>query len=543
MGRQHGQLTLQLGGRPELANFYPGMAGKLLSSKSPHAWRATTRRVIQPLLSAQARRLHRTRAERFPALTARSVAGIEAAGMPAGLAPWLTVMDVFQNSIGRLAHLRVPQLTGLQLAGVGMCSSLAVWDRASADGQLRHARNFDFPGIGVWDARPAVVFCSPTDGLNYGFVTSLGVDLPGITGFNEAGITLTAHTRLHAHIDPNGTCIADLGHEVVRRARTLGQAVDIVRSLGSSSTWGLLVSSATERDAVLIETTGRAVRTVEPGTAHHLACTNRYRHRELQRDEVRTSDAFAIDSDARFETLERAAQKGALSATELQDLLATATDPAADPEDDADRITGSCISSPLTVQSVVVEPEAGQVRVAAGRAPVARGPWEVVPWQWGDAVGVRTTRNVVLPVPESALDHARAAYVEAARIDLDGAPAEEVHAHLHRAAEAGPREPHLQLLGALASMAEGDLDTAAARLSRGLHVESVPYRRAQLHRWSARVAEARTRPDEARAHRSQIQALGAEAGPIRAQLHRDLRRPATRRSLARTVPDLLLIDA
>ncbi|HCH63034.1 MAG TPA: hypothetical protein DFR83_09530 [Deltaproteobacteria bacterium] len=452
-------------------------------------------------------------------------------------------MDVFQNSIGRLAGLRVPQLTGLQLAGIGMCSSLAVWNRTSVDGRLRHARNFDFPGIGVWDARPAVVFCSPTDGLNYGFVTSLGVDLPGITGFNEAGITLTAHTRMHAHIDPDGTCIADLGHEVVRRARTLGEAVDIVRQLGSSSTWGLLVSSAAERDAVLIETTGQAVRTVEPGAAHHLACTNRYRHRALQRDEVRTSDSFAIDSDARFETLESAARRGGLTAEDLQSLLATAQDPGAQDTDLADRITGSCITSPLTVQSVVVEPESAQIRVAAGRAPVARGPWEVIPWQWGDAVGVRDIRNVVLPIPDSPLDRARAAYVEAARIDLEGAPASQVHAHLHAAADHAPREPHLQLLGALASVAEGSLETASDRLRRGLEVESVPYRRAQLHRWAARVAEAQQRMRDAHDHRAHIRALGPAAGPVLDQLQSDLRRPATRRSLARTVPDLLLIDA
>jgi hypothetical protein len=454
---------------------------------------------------------------------------------------WLTVMDVFQNSIGRLGKLKIPQLTGLQLAGVGMCSSLAAWGRTSSDGSLRHARNFDFPGIGVWDVRPTVVFCSPTDGLRYGFVTSLGVDLPGVTGFNEAGLTLTAHTRMHADIDPRGTCIADLGHEIIRTARTIGEAVDLVRRLGASSTWGLLVSSARERDAVLIETTGKAVRVTEPGADHHLACTNRYRHSELMRGEVLPSAAFAIDSDARFTVLETAARRGGLSAEDLQELLASADDPAAQASDTADRVTGSCISSPLTVQSVVVEPEIGQIRVAAGRAPVARGPWAVVPWEWSDSAGIREVREVALPRSSTPLEHARDAYVEATRIDLEGAPAAEVHRHLHTAAETAPREPHLQLLGAMASLAERDAETAAARLARGLAVATVPYRRAQLHRWAARVAEARQRPAEARTHREQILAIGPAAGPVIEQMQSDLRRPARLRSLAASVPDLLLI--
>lgn len=543
MGRQHGELTRQLGGRPELADFYPGMAGRLLSVRTPHAWRPLLRAALQPLLSAQAKRLHATRKARFPELLARSEAGIAAAHMDPALVQWLTVMDVFQNSISRLAGLKVPQLTGLKLAGMPMCSSLAVWGRASSDGTLRHARNFDFPGIGVWDKRPSVVFCSPLQGLRYGFVTSLGVDLPGVTGFNEAGITLTAHTRMHVDHDPAGTCIGDLGHELVRKARTLDDAIDLARRLGSSSTWGLLVSSAREQDAVLIETTGSAVRITRPGAHHHLACTNRYRHPELHAGEVLTSSAFAIDSDARFATLEAAARRGGLTPDDLQALLATARDPDAAPDCTADRITGSCIASPLTVQSVVIEPEAGQVRVAAGRAPVAEGPWETIPWSWDDAPGIREVREVALPTPETPLEHARAAYVEAARIDIQGAPAADVHVHIHAAANAAPREPQLQFLGALVSLTERDLATAEVRLDRGLAVESVPYRRAQLHRWAAKVAEARKRPEHARQHRDRVTALGVEAGPVRAQIDQDRRRPATAATLSRVVPDLLLVDA
>ena len=81
-----------------------------------------------------------------------------------------------------------------------MCSSLAVWGDATVDGELRHARNFDFPGATMWDTAPAVVFCEPTDGLRYGFVTTRGVDAPGITCFNEAGLTLTVHTRFHRDV-------------------------------------------------------------------------------------------------------------------------------------------------------------------------------------------------------------------------------------------------------------------------------------------------------------------------------------------------------
>ena len=35
------------------------------------------------------------------------------------------------------------------------------WGDATADGELLFARNFDFPGVGVWDAAPAFIVCAP----------------------------------------------------------------------------------------------------------------------------------------------------------------------------------------------------------------------------------------------------------------------------------------------------------------------------------------------------------------------------------------------
>lgn len=544
MGHQHGSLVASLGGRDALAGFYPTMAARMLTLRTPHDARARVRGLIQPLLDRSARRLDAARRARFPELVARSEAGIRAAGLPPALVRWLTVMDVFQNTIGRLGALRLPALTGLQLQGVPMCSSLAVWGRASATGQLLHARNFDFPGIGLWDARPAVAFCTPDRGLRYGFVTSLGVDLPGITGFNEAGLTITAHTRLHARIDPDGTAIADLGHAIIREARSLDEAVALARRLGAASTWGLLVSSAAEQDAVLIETHGGATRVVRPGEgAAHLACTNRYQHPELARGEIHTSPGFAIDSDARFATLEAAGRRGGLDPAALQALLASTCDPTVPDADNdpADRITGNCISSPLTVQSVVVMPEAGAVQVAAGRAPTARGPWTTVPFAWGEAVGV-VEHSVPLPAETDALAPARAAYVEAARLDLEGGTAAALRGQLAAAASAAPREPHLQFLGALAALGARDLPTAQERLHRGLAVETAPYRRAQLLRWAARVEAAQGSRGAARALRAEALQLGPGAAALRPALRRDARWPAGPRQLARVVPDVMLVD-
>lgn len=543
MGRQHGAIVRSCGGRPDLATFYPQMAGRMLTLRMDHSVRPAVRAVFQPFLAAAADRLHARRLRSFESLVRRSEAGMRESGVDMDVVRWLTVMDVFQNGVSTFARMKMPSITGLQTPGIGMCSSLAVWGEASVDGTLRHARNFDFPGIGVWDSAPTVVFCSPDEGVRYGFVTSLGVDLPGVTGFNEAGITVSAHTRMHVDTDPDGVCIADLGHEIVRRARSIADAIDIAKTLGSSSTWGLLVSSANEQRAVVIETTGRAVAVVDPGTRTFQACTNRYQDAALAKGEVVSSDGFTIDSDARFESLQRTARRGGLSAEDLQELLGATWDPAAPADDPADRRTGSCIVSPITVQSVVVEPALGQVRVAAGRAPTSRSPWRTVPWSWDGAPGLVEAVDIPLASPESPLAAAEAAYVEAARLEVEGGPARQVRNRLHSAAELAPKEPHLQFLGALAALSDADPDLARQRLQRGLEVEFVPYRRAQLLRWSARIEDALGAPAGAAELRATARGLGDGAGPVLRLLERDEKSPPRRGQLYRVLPDVLLVDA
>jgi len=201
MGRQFGELNARAGGHHAAVGLYvgpPTMAARILAAGFPYRTRAAAERVADVVLGAQRRRLDARRRRQFPAYAARTEAAFAPLGVDPSAASAVFVMDVLQNAVGMVAR------TGLfehhRVAAPAMCSSLAVWGDATVDGELRHARNFDFPGATMWDTAPAVVFCEPTDGLRYGFVTTRGVDAPGITCFNEAGLTLTVHTRFHRDV-------------------------------------------------------------------------------------------------------------------------------------------------------------------------------------------------------------------------------------------------------------------------------------------------------------------------------------------------------
>ena len=59
---------------------------------------------------------------------------------------------------------------------------MIAWGDATVDGELLFARNFDFPGVGVWDAAPAFVACAPDGGQRYGFFTTRGARHAGGDG-------------------------------------------------------------------------------------------------------------------------------------------------------------------------------------------------------------------------------------------------------------------------------------------------------------------------------------------------------------------------
>jgi hypothetical protein len=302
MGAQHGRILARLGGYQEALDFYPRLPQRLIGSGLPPLIRGPwAERLIALAVRPFVDALQRHRPEEFQARTDAFAQGL-------GLSPkqgrYVIVMDVFQNIIGLLGKVGYLRAGWPAITATGCCSSMVVWDSASTDGRLRHARNFDFPGIGVWDVNTAVVFCHPDDGLKYGFITTRGADVVGASCFNEAGITLSAHTCFHRQISFSGLSLTDLGHRIIRKAETLRDVFQLASENKVASSWALCVSSAAEREAMVMEIHGGGVSIVRPQpNTSYLPCTNRYRDQTLRGGEVTLSPAFVAQSDARYKRL------------------------------------------------------------------------------------------------------------------------------------------------------------------------------------------------------------------------------------------------
>jgi hypothetical protein len=518
MGRRHGELLREHGGYEETLDFYRRLPGILLGAERG----GVPETILRPAVALALRHLDRDRPRPY---RERTRAFFEALGYPRRFARHVFVMDLLQNVVGlagRFGH--GPSRRVLACAAVPACSSVAVWGRASREGELRHARNFDFPGAGVWERQPAVVFCRPDRGQRYGFVTTRGADTPGVTAFNESGLALSAHTRFHRHVRFSGAGIVDLGHDIIRRAETLADAERIVRERPVASTWGLLVSSAREKSARLLEITGRSVSTVRPGPGEDfLGQTNRYRSPNLVADEVAPMTGFVENSDGRARALRSGVEQAkALATSDLQALLGT-----------------GILAQPITVKSVVMEPGARTLHVSVGRCPTGEGPWVELPMEWSGPES-----RVVGDVPaETSSETGRAAYLRAVSLDGLGAPRSEIAACLERAVALDPGEPSYRLLAGAHALKSGDAARALEHFAAGLARERGPFPRAQLLLWASRAARAAGRGSEADAFADELARLEHPlVGEHRESSRRERARPLSRRALSRIMVNLVFPD-
>lgn len=491
MGRQHGELTRELGGWQDTLPFYAGLPARLLGAGRRDRGRSVLISALNRLLGAGLTRLDAAR----PALLRdRTEAFITALGRPAEERRNLLVLDAAQNAVGLLGRWGLTHDAG-RLAQPGACSTFAIWGEASEDGRLLHARNFDLPGIGIWERAPTVVFCAPAHGLRYGFVATRGADVPGVTAFNEAGITVTAHTRFHREVSFDGAGVVDLGHRIAREARTLTEAVAIASERRSASTWALIVSSAREHAAISIELhAGRSAVALPRPNESFLAVTNRYRVPVMQRGEIAPSEAWVRYSDGREAAMRRRLEAIAETRQDrngqglgVADAMALLGSHEAGDVPGWERATGDCLAQSISVQSVVVDASRQIVWVGTGSAPTSAGPWVAVPWRWGER-GAEVIETPTVLGPEGSWSRGPrsvgfAHFMEAARLESVRADEAAVEAAIEAAVRAAPDDPSYRHLAGGIALRSGRFGDATVHLEAALEAERSRFRRDQLEGW------------------------------------------------------------
>ncbi|EPG75920.1 acyl-coenzyme A:6-aminopenicillanic acid acyl-transferase [Leptospira fainei serovar Hurstbridge str. BUT 6] len=502
MGRQFGEIMNVIGQFEPIFDFYPAMAQNLLLGSLPRGSRNSLAKGVTSLfVKALQGKMKKHRPAEF---SKRTLAALAVAGQSSKIERELFTMDAFQNAVGLLGKIQIlPELGHITGWGnaqlVPACTSVAVWGDQSQDGNLYHARNFDFPGVDVWDLRPIIVFCTPTSGLRYGYIACRGADVPGITAFNEAGLTIAFHTRFHRQVGFGGLGVIDFGHKIISEAKSIDDAARIARSNKINSTWGAIVTNYTEKGpkAAVIETNyGDVDITYSNQGAESFVNTNHYLSSRLQQGELLAAPVFSHHSQSRYDRAQQLLDEQKPKGTSVLDLQNLLND-SIDPTSGGQRVMGSTIRQITSVKSVVMSPEAQKIYISVGTAPTGGGPYIEIPMSW------ESPGHKIIDFPKKekskngkadnsgqtiAVKHYKNAMLlndTATSANLD-----EVIEQLQLAGRYAENDPSLLFLEAMLHLEKDRFRQGGELLEKAVAYESSPFRKRQAELWLARTYSA-----------------------------------------------------
>lgn len=153
---------------------------------------------------------------------------------------------------------------GLRSIKMG-CTGISASANGSKDGALIHGRNFDSGLLGYYENDQVIVINRQKNGITSVGIASAGLHYAGgISGFNNYGLSVSLH-----ELQTEGVKISyasghsDIGpyllHSVVQKARTLDEAIAIIKNRKGFGAWTFFISDAKSDESASIELSGDTV--------------------------------------------------------------------------------------------------------------------------------------------------------------------------------------------------------------------------------------------------------------------------------------------
>lgn len=188
------------------------------------------------------------------------------------------------------------------LALVG-CSSFAAWGEKTEDGNLILGRNFDFYVSDAFAENKIVAFINPKEGHQFMMVTWPGM-IGAVSGMNIEGLTVTINASKSKIPLIAKTPISILTREILQHAKNLEEAIAIAKNRKVFVSESIMVGSAHDNKAILIEVSPNKMDVFEVPNSNQLICSNHFQGEAFTDDKRNQKQIVESHSEYRFERMQ-----------------------------------------------------------------------------------------------------------------------------------------------------------------------------------------------------------------------------------------------
>ncbi|MBP4137316.1 C45 family autoproteolytic acyltransferase/hydolase [Flavobacterium geliluteum] len=191
-------------------------------------------------------------------------------------------------------------LQDLSLVG---CSSFAAWGEKSEDGNLILGRNFDFYVNDAFAENKIIAFIHPKEGHPFMMVTWPGM-IGAVSGMNKEGLTITINAGKSKIPLIAKTPISILTREILQHAKNIEEAVAIAKNRKVFVSESIMVGSAQDNKAVLIEVSPEKMDVVAVPNSNQLICSNHFQGDAFKNDPRNRSQIANSHSQYRYDRMQ-----------------------------------------------------------------------------------------------------------------------------------------------------------------------------------------------------------------------------------------------